>query len=557
MKTWWLYLIPIFLFVSSVLLVLPFFGKEIPSGHDVGARMLHQQLISKALDEGQFPVRWVEWMGQGAGHPLFLFYPSLFYYPGSLFIHWGVPVHQAIGIVILMGTLISCGAWVLLGKRHGNVWAGTLAAIIFSWLPYRLSQLYVRAAYLEYFAVCLIPVVLLGAELIVKKERKLGFPLLVFSLASMILLHQPTVFLFSLPLTIWTGWLIWKEKKLSLIVNFIGATLVSLLLTAGFLLPSVLEKKSIHFERLTAGYYDFHRHFATVLQLLKPSWGYGISEPGESDGMSFQIGVVALILVPAGIYLIRKKHILSGIGLILIILSIWGSTAVSLPMWESISVLGFVQYPWRFLGVAVLGSALIAFDLNTWIKEWLKQQQKLQWLPAVTLAFGALVIGLSWSYRQPRNFFTTETYSLVSLEQKGENPGIEEGYLPVTLKAIMSTSDVFNVISGKAEVAIKAKAMHRLELRVKSEGESIMRLNIPYFPGWRAMSMNLAQPLLTINSDENGYMVVSLPPGEYDLTIEFVRTPIREVADLISVLTFMGILIFQFLQMRNHKVKGA
>src|SRR5688572_10221751 len=107
MKTWWLYLIPIFLFVSSLLLVLPFFGKEIPSGHDVGARMVHQQLIAKALDEGQFPVRWVDWIGEGAVHPLFLFYPSLFYYAGSLFIHWGVPVHQAMGIVLLIGTLIS------------------------------------------------------------------------------------------------------------------------------------------------------------------------------------------------------------------------------------------------------------------------------------------------------------------------------------------------------------------------------------------------------------------------------------------------------------------
>src|SRR5688500_4167139 len=75
---------------SIFALVVPVMRGEFPAGHDASAHLTYTYLFDRALADGQFPVRWIEWIRAGHGQPLFNFYqPGLFYIVQA--IHLAVP----------------------------------------------------------------------------------------------------------------------------------------------------------------------------------------------------------------------------------------------------------------------------------------------------------------------------------------------------------------------------------------------------------------------------------------------------------------------------------
>ena len=52
----------------------------VPATHDSAAHFTYTYLFDRALVQRQFPVRWIEWVRDGHGQPLFSFYqPGLYY----------------------------------------------------------------------------------------------------------------------------------------------------------------------------------------------------------------------------------------------------------------------------------------------------------------------------------------------------------------------------------------------------------------------------------------------------------------------------------------------
>jgi len=74
------------------------------------------------------------------------------------------------------------------------------------------------------------------------------------------------------------------------------ALLLGVGLAAIFLLPALLETRYVNVAQWTSAYYDFRRHFVYFFQLFSPFWGFGYSDAGPRDAMSFQLGAVPLVL---------------------------------------------------------------------------------------------------------------------------------------------------------------------------------------------------------------------------------------------------------------------
>ena len=73
--------------------------------HD-NTQVVRVQQMASALQDGQFPVRWVRDLGYGYGYPLFNFYAPLVYYVGAFF--------NLIGFNSLIATKMMMGLGVLL-----------------------------------------------------------------------------------------------------------------------------------------------------------------------------------------------------------------------------------------------------------------------------------------------------------------------------------------------------------------------------------------------------------------------------------------------------------
>src|SRR3989344_4254579 len=69
-------------------------------------------------------------------------------------------------------------------------------------------------------------------------------------------------------------------------------TLLSLGMSSYWLIPALVEKKFV--TSITP--FPLIDHFPFIKQLILPSWGYGSSAWGAGDEISFQIGIVNLLV---------------------------------------------------------------------------------------------------------------------------------------------------------------------------------------------------------------------------------------------------------------------
>ena len=135
-------------------------------------------------------------------------------------------------------------------------------------------------------------------------------------------------------------------------------------LAAVFLIPAVLEYRFVRTDQWLGTYYDYSQHFVYLFQLFNPQWGFGISLPGPNDGMSFQIGVVPVLLSLLALFAVvanprgTRRYwlfflVMTGVIAILML-------GISLPVWRTLSFLAFAQFPWRLMAILTVSVAVVA-----------------------------------------------------------------------------------------------------------------------------------------------------------------------------------------------------
>ena len=115
---------------------------------------------------------------------------------------------------------------------------------------------------------------------------------------------------------------------------------------------------------------NFRNHFLCINQLWDFPWGYGGSTKGcINDGMSLKIGKAQIIFFAFGIALflyktLVKKNKANKISLFFIIYSLlflFLTLYQSQPIWELFSpIVSIIQFPWRFIGLSLLGISFFA-----------------------------------------------------------------------------------------------------------------------------------------------------------------------------------------------------
>ena len=101
-KNWGLLLV----LLLSLWAIAPFFQPGFFPIHD-NTQIIRVQQMSQALQEDQFPVRWVGDLGYGFGYPIFNFYAPLVYYLGAFFHLIGLNVLLATKVIFVLGIVFS------------------------------------------------------------------------------------------------------------------------------------------------------------------------------------------------------------------------------------------------------------------------------------------------------------------------------------------------------------------------------------------------------------------------------------------------------------------
>ena len=340
-----------FLFLLLILTIPAFFRMIKPgiySMQDFHLFRLYE--FDKCVKALQIPCRWAPDAGLGYGEPVFNFYAQLPYAIGEIFHLIGFSFIDSIKILFAL-SLIGSGVAMYFLVKHlwKNDWAAIVSALLYIYAPYRAVDVWVRGALPEALSFTLFPLIILAIE----KKSFLGLSI---STAALILTHNLSALMF---LPVVAVWIIYRKFW-----KAIPAGLLALGISAFYVLPVVFESKFINLGSTTQGYFDFRAHFLTLKQIfLDFSWGYGGSTWGDGDGLNLSVGIIQWAL-PAIAFIVafwqkkvkenRSFLIFVGIGTFFLFLTHNKSTL----LWEVLPFMKYIQFPWRFLGVAVFAFAL-------------------------------------------------------------------------------------------------------------------------------------------------------------------------------------------------------
>lgn len=534
---------PFFLHLLVFLITLPVVFQLIRPGyypmHD-DFQVIRTFEVDKCFKDGQFPCRWVPDMGFGYGYPEFNYYAPLPYYVMELTHLIGFGFIASVKLFIILITLASAFGMYAFSKY---LWKDELASLVgtvlYVYLPFRAVDMYVRGALPELTTMAIIPFLFLFAYKMVQEEKR---SLFWFSLSAAVLLlsHNIGTLIIMPTVCLWILLLVIKNKSWKRAPNIIASIAIAVGLAAFFVIPAWLEKNYVHIDTLTSGYFNYLAHFVSLKQMLfSTHWGYGSSQLGVGDDISLAVGITQWVLASVGVLAVivtkKFKHIFEivfflGIGWLSLFLMHEKSSFI----WEKISILSFVQFPWRFLIIAgfsfSVASGAVAL-LNNKLLKW--------GIVAITII--ATIFLYSGDFH-PSQWLSVSDKDKLSGEAwtKAITASLYD-YLPVSVKKApdFEAKAEPNVIMGKVNISgDKGTNWQNWKVNVLSES-AILELQVYYFPNW---TVKVDGKDAKINYDNvHGLINITLAKGEHNVEARLANTKVRGITNIISAISLLGL----------------
>ena len=533
----------ILILLLSLLVIWPLLLPGYFSHHD-DLQVMRVYEMRKCLSDFQIPCRWVPDMGYGNGFPLFNFYGVFPYYIGALFSFFTGYVWAA-KILFLIPAIFGGISMYFLGKEIFGKNGGVVAGVLYLFAPYRALDLYVRGAIAESFALAIVPLVFCFSLKLIKEKNFKNFLGFLLSLAAFLMCHNIMTMLFLPLLIIWIAYFLIINKFKNWLPLVLGSAL-GFGLAAFFIIPAYLEQGLIQTETLTRNDLDFRVHFVTISQLFfNRAWGYGASILGPIDHLSFQIGwpywwVVLLAGVLLIVNLIRRKTKDAIIVLFLIIVflfSVFMTHNKSAFVWEKIGILRFTQFPWRFLSLTIFSASLLGGSIIFFFKNG-------KWQKIIALIVVILTVLLNWNYFRPEKFYPniTDQTKLSNGSWETQQKASILDYLPKTaLEPREKASDQPIIVSGNAQISSFVNKSNYWKFKINIFDQTKVEVPVFDFPNWEVYIDNQK-----VNHNHNNFLgriSFDLLPGTYNIEGKFENTNIRTLANIISLLSILGIII--------------
>ena len=480
------------------------------------------------LKLGHFPLRWAGNFDQGFGIPLFSFvYPLPYYISATLSVIFGTMWSLKM-LTILAYLLGGTGMYYLL-SAYGRSF-GIFGALIFLLTPYQFLNIFVRGTIGETLAIGLMPWVLYTYQHLKKSGNTLAWyhPI---PLALVLLSHNFLGILFSAFLL---GYMLTDRSSIK---RSIASLLLSLSLSAFFILPMIIQKNllySFEYKDLT---FRFDQHFVTLKQLLYSKWDYWYSVPGDNDGMSFQLGIAQLGIAAVSILVILwRSRSLSNIYLVIAYIgTVFLMHSKSFFIWDSLPLLQSVQFPWRFLFMPLILTPILSVSLLKLIKS--KQLRYILMLIFISVAFVNIR-----NYRNPQQFMDNTTYTdLYRLYYNKTSTTFRTEILP-KWSVPHERYKTDEVLINSGNMTIDKLKYDPLSIIVtinnkpdSSEGRVTILRN--YYPGWTVAMDNSKK--IKIEPTVDGMIMLKPELGIHEYEIVMKSTVVEMMSNALSGLTLI------------------
>ncbi len=464
--------------------------------------------FQQVINAGLWYPRWIPEMMGGYGYPTFVFYQPGFFYitvPFAYFMNVLAATKLSIFLMLLLG---GAGAYQL-ARRQLPRWVSAVFSVVFLFSPYVATNLLVRGAYGELYAMMLGPWSMVFALRIADKlesRKRIRRPAAGFVAATAgVLLCHPFVAFFFFPfitLFILVRARVNKKWNVEILLTFALLLALAVVLTVPYWFTLLQMKDSVRYQGAVSGFYTPMRYLRPLSSVLF-----------DRDKPTFLYTMLAF----AG-FAFAWRVPMARLAMGLMLLFIFLTTDYAYFVWEGgYGILKYIQFPWRVQSVNTLVQYMLILQLGVVLA-----QMKPRHAMAVAALFIAVVFGASMDRFR----------LMVPVKALAEHAGIDVGAWPILERARplraanyfpmmrmkeanqymtlahasefhpkgVRTRGLPNRLVEKTPIAVflrpgKAKensieeerdsTSHYIQLVVTIKEEAAMLINQFYLPGWR------------------------------------------------------------------------
>lgn len=345
--------------------VLPLFQVDWFDSHEGLSYPARAVEVTRCWGDGMWSARWFPDLAGGRGYPFLSFYaPMSFWTAGGLHAA-GLPVTTSWKVVVCLATILGAvGAYRLARQATGREGAAA-TALLWSYAPYRLRDLWTRGDLAELLALAWLPWALAATIDVVRRPDARTVLRAGAWGAAAIVSHNIAGLHAGLAMAAASICALvsrraeprWKRRAGAAVV----AGSLALVLSAFFWVPALVERSWVQLDRLRSGYFGAGQAFVSLRAMLAPTRPPRVFVDGQGESMSFELGV-ALVFALAGwlAFRDRRTRLHAMVAAVLLVGGMFLATRAAAPLYAAIPLLQYGGLPWRALGPASLGAALLA-----------------------------------------------------------------------------------------------------------------------------------------------------------------------------------------------------
>jgi len=544
-------LIPILLLI---LLIVPTFYKLFQPGFfpmhdDLQAFRVYE--MEKCFVDFQIPCRWVPDAGYQYGYPQFNYYPPLPYYIGAGLHRVGIQYIDTVKILFIAGYILSAITMYMLASTLFKFsWIGVVVGALYTYIPYKAVEVYVRGALSEFWAQIFFPLIFWTIYKLMRNGKMKHLLWLGVSIAFLATTHVLMTVIFIPVAGIWAIYWLYREKWKNF-GKIIWSGILGFSLSAFFILPVIFERKFAHVDSLLSGYFDYRQHFVSLYKLfISREWGYGSSGfPNEKLNLSLGIiqwvvGIGAVLLALAKFKKDKRTSILALLLSGVTLGSVFMMHMKSSFIWAKLPFLWYTQFPWRFLAISIfLLCLLTGFFIHF--------SGKFKYVLGIILI--ASSISLNLSFFVPKdwlNITDAEKFSGQSWEKQLTISIFD--YLPIygVLPPWSKAPELPEVLEGNVKFLEYKKGSDYQTGIVEVSENSTIRLPLFDFPGMEVKVDGKVIPHINNNCTGERYcrglITFNIPQGNHSIKALLTDTLVRKIGNILTLISFISMVLIYF-----------
>ena len=522
------------------------------NGMDLIFHLIRIEGVKKGLLSGQMPVRIQPNWFSGYGYASSVFYGDTFLVLPALLRMIGLPIQAAYKLFLLVLNIATAlVAYVCFKNSFRDSWAGLIAAMLYTWSPYRIYDLYGRAALGEAIALTFLPILCYGFYLIftsdiTKKEYRHLWVLPTIGFTCIIQSHTLSCLMMGGMAVLLCILYIKKVCRIQTFLVLCKTVLFTVLVNAWFLVPFLDYYMTGDFVVNYLGGGSVQAGGVYLVHYLFTFFRDGISSNTDNMGMmqTESLGVGFAVTVCLFVYLWilftgrykNKEHAkireygsrIVLIGGIVMILSTnffpWDYLQHSNRIFSAL--ISSMQFPMRLLTVTSLcfafGAGLVVWQIHKWEK------------PVIYRIFMIGITGiaiLTTQYLTNDMLRSKTPLYLYNAENIGTTYIMGNEYLPAGTDTSRLKAEEY--VAGEGCVVTKDDNLYVVN---NSGGNSYVEVPLLFYKGYKARDTNSGESLM-VTQGENGKVRVSLPAGYSGyVSVSFAGLWYWRAAEIISLL---------------------